>query len=105
MNYHFELDERLGIELPVLHRDWDHYSKEDQSTILLRWENIRGTIPDHIKRLERAIIAKQNQLDVEDNFAASCALTWDIAELASTINELHIWFRVNQDFSEHAAHH
>lgn len=105
MTWTFVQDERLGIPLPELEKDWEEYTEEERSEILLRWEEIRGTIPDQVKKLERIIIRKQNQLDVEDNFKISCDLNSEIAELAGTINELHLWFRVNQDITASAAHH
>lgn len=101
----FVWNERLGIPLPQLDKDFEDYSKQEQAEMLLRWEEIRGTIPDRVKQIERIIIVKQNQLNVEDDFAASCRLNSEIAELASTINELHLWFRVNQDMEARAAHH
>ncbi|GAA4862729.1 hypothetical protein GCM10023310_47660 [Paenibacillus vulneris] len=105
MTWTFVTDERLGIPLPHLEKDWEDYTEAERSEILLRWEEIRGTIPDQVKKLERIIIRKQNQLDVEDNFQVSCELNSEIAELAGTINELHLWFRVNQEISDSAAHH
>ncbi|UUZ93868.1 hypothetical protein LJK87_04035 [Paenibacillus sp. P25] len=105
MTYAFELDERLGIPLPRLAKDFDDFTEREQSEILLRWEEIRGTIPDRIKQLERIIIAKQEQLNVEENFKLSCRLNSEIAELAGTINELHLWFRVNQDITAGPVHH
>ncbi|MED4602491.1 hypothetical protein P9314_17635 [Paenibacillus validus] len=101
----FVWDERLGIPLPQLKKDFEDYSKREQAELLLRWEEIRGTIPDRVKQIERIIIVKQDQLNVEDDFATSCRLNSEIAELASTINELHLWFRVNQDMDARAAHH
>lgn len=105
MNYAFDLDDRLGIPLPRLSKDFDEFTEHEQSEMLLRWEEIRGTIPDRIKQLERIIISKQEQLNVEDNFVRSCLLNSEIAELAGTINELHLWFRVNQDITPGPAHH
>ncbi|MEK3909741.1 hypothetical protein [Paenibacillus sp. FSL H7-0331] len=105
MAWSFVTDERLGIPLPHFDNDWEDYSEEERSIILLRWEEIRGTIPDHIKKLEQIIIKKQNQLNVEDNFKLSCQLNSEIAELAGTINELNLWFRVNQDVATSAVHH
>ncbi|TDF95843.1 hypothetical protein [Paenibacillus piri] len=105
MSWKFIIDGRLGIPLPHLEKEWEEYTENERSLILLRWEEIRGTIPEQIKRLERVIIQKQNQLNVEDNFKLSCRLNSEIAELAGTINELHLWFRVNQDVTASAAHH
>jgi hypothetical protein len=104
MSYTFDLDRRLGIPLPQLLKDWEDYSEYEQADILLQWERIRGTIPEQIKRLERMIILKQDQLNGEDHFPTSCRLNSEIAELASTINELHLWFRVNQDISSGRTH-
>jgi hypothetical protein len=105
MTWTFIIDDRLGIPLPHLHKDWGDYSEQERSLILLRWEEIRGAIPDQVKRLESRIIQKQDRLDREDNFKISCQLNTEIAELAGTINELHLWFRVNQDITPSAAHH
>lgn len=105
MSYAFIMDERLGIPLPYMEKDFEEYSEQEQAKILLRWEEIRGMIPDRIKRLETMIIARQDQLNAEDNFAVSCRLNSEIADLASTINELHLWFRVHQDMALGAAHH
>ncbi|PZE20973.1 hypothetical protein [Paenibacillus xerothermodurans] len=105
MSWNFVMDERLGIPLPHLEKDWDEYSEQERARILLRWEEIRGTIPDHVKRLERVIIQKQHWLALEENFKISCQLNTEIAELAATINELHLWFRVNQDINASATHH
>ena len=46
MTWTFVIDDRLGIPLPQLELEWDQYSEADRSEILLRWEEIRGTIPD-----------------------------------------------------------
>ena len=65
-----------------------HLSEDIQQSILLRWETIRGLIPDRIISLEKIINTKQAQLSNETNFELSCQLNHDIAELASIINEL-----------------
>jgi hypothetical protein len=95
--YTFAYNERLEIELPELDLEWEEYNQAERSDILLNWEQIRGTIPDRIFQLERVIIRKQAQLDHEDDFRTACLLNSEIAELASTINDLHLWFRVHQD--------
>ncbi len=104
MEYEFVHDARLGISLPVLHREWDEYTDDERAEILDRWEHIRGTIPDRIKELERVIMAKQERLNAEDNFIESCRLNSEITDLASCINELHIWFRLNQNAAYKAVH-
>lgn len=99
LRYQFETDNRLGIPLPNLSLEWDEYTDEERSHILLEWEEIRARIPDRIKELESVINQKQKALSVEENFKLSCQLNTEIAELASIINDLHIWFRVQQDHS------
>ncbi|PYI56415.1 hypothetical protein [Paenibacillus flagellatus] len=99
MKYEFTYDERLGIELPVLHVEWDALTEAEQSRLLHDWERIRGRIPDRIMQLERSIVDKQNRLNGEDDFPASCRLNTEIAELASCITDLHLWFRADQDVS------
>lgn len=95
----FQYNDRLGIELPELDREWEQYSEAERAEMLVYWEQIRGRIPDRIVSLEQVIIRKQLQLNVEDDFPLSCSLNREIAELASCITDLHIWYRVNQEFS------
>ncbi|MFY0543334.1 hypothetical protein [Brevibacillus sp. H7] len=98
MRYQFTYDDRLGIRIPVLYHDWEMYSPDERADILLEWEEIRAKIPDRIIQLESIITQKQNQLSEEENFVRSCELNSEIHELASVINDLNIWFRVQQDY-------
>ncbi|MFJ5715936.1 hypothetical protein [Neobacillus sp. NPDC093127] len=100
MKEHFSFDQRLGIFLPDMTEEWDDYSKDTQQEILFNWEKIRGSIPDRIFELENEINHKQAQLSDENNFARSCQLNSEIAELASIINDLWLWYRANQTISE-----
>ncbi|WP_088068612.1 hypothetical protein [Gottfriedia luciferensis] len=102
---YFSYDERLGIFLPKLKLDWEDYSHVEQQMILTEWEYIRGEIPDHIKRLEFTINDKQERLNHESDFTLSCKLNSEIADLASIINDLWIWFRSNQQISYNSKIH
>ncbi|MBW7476123.1 hypothetical protein K0T92_15365 [Paenibacillus oenotherae] len=93
----FVFDERLGIALPKLELEWEGYSESDRAAIVTQWEIIRGAIPDRVFLFEREINKKQAELFDEDDFEMSCLLNSDIAELASRINDLHIWYRINQE--------
>ncbi|PLR83784.1 hypothetical protein [Bacillus sp. V33-4] len=95
----FSFNQRLGIPLPESYKSWDTYSEEDQQSILLTWEKIRGKIPDRISDLERIINLKQAALSDESDFKHSCQLNNEIAELASIINDLWLWYRTSQDIS------
>jgi hypothetical protein len=96
-NYRFVRNNRLGISLPVLDYDWDDYTELEQTRIVEHWETIRGTIPDRIIVFEQQIRIRQSQLYEEDDFEVSCLLNYEIAEFASRINDLHIWYRINQE--------
>lgn len=102
--YSFKEDKRLGIALPYLELDWNHYDKAIQQSILLEWEKIRGKIPDRIKDLETSINNKQAMLNDESNFERSCELNAEIAELASIINDLWLWYRMNQHLTNDKIH-
>lgn len=102
--YTFEYNERLNIDLPQLHMEWSEYSMMEKEAIITRWEHIRGTIPEQIKQFEQMINIKQEQLNKESHFPTSCSINWEIAELASKINDLHLWFRKNQEIDERKLH-
>lgn len=96
---HLTFNKRLGIPIPDETVDWDLHSIETQQYILFHWEQIRGSIPDRIAELEQEINHKQAQLSDESDFPRSCQLNSEIAELASVINDLWLWYRANQTLS------
>lgn len=99
MKEYFSYDERLGIFIPELSVEWDEYSEEAQHYILLHWEQIRGSIPDRIAEIEDVINFKQAELSDESDFPRSCQLNSEIADLASVINDLWLWYRADQTLS------
>ncbi|WP_455662714.1 hypothetical protein [Pradoshia sp.] len=99
METYFVHDKRLGIDIPSLNWDWTCYPAETQSEILFRWEEIKGGIPDLVKELEMQINEKWAVLNAEEDFEKSCLLNDEISELASCINDLWIWFRINEELS------
>jgi hypothetical protein len=99
MKEYFSFDDRLGIQLPDLTLELADYSIESQEEILLYWEQVRGSIPDRIGELENQINQKQALLSNESNFPRSCQLNTEIAELASIINDLWLWYRANEVLS------
>lgn len=100
MEEFFCFDERLGIHVPDLERDLENYHMDTQHNILFHWEQIRGSIPDRIADLEHTINVKQALLQEENDFPRSCKLNKEIAELASIINDLWIWYRTHESASE-----
>lgn len=97
MSYQFTFDSRLGISIPKLDQEWEQYSLEEQEQILLEWEAYRSDIPERIKQLEKEIEKKQAELNKEERFTRSCAINDQISHLASTINDLNIWYRIQQE--------
>jgi hypothetical protein len=104
MKKYFIYNEHLGIELPNIQEKWEDISEQAQHSILLKWEQVRGKIPDRIKELEHHINQKQYRLNDEENFEISCRLNSEIADLASIINDLWLWYRLTQNVSEGKAH-
>lgn len=92
----FIFNERLGIAIPHLEQDFSAYPSSKQNAILMHWEEIRGTIPERIKKIEGMIEHTLNRLNHEEDFEISCALNTEMAEYASIINDLWIWYRMDQ---------
>ncbi|MCA0986354.1 hypothetical protein [Guptibacillus algicola] len=89
----FYRDNRLQIDIPVVEHLWEDLTLSEQEELLHRWEQIRSTIPNRIIEIETLIMNKQFQLSNEENFDHSCDLNSQIAELASIINDLWLWYR------------
>ncbi|WP_158736584.1 hypothetical protein [Alteribacillus sp. YIM 98480] len=101
MSCKFLKDPRLGIELPILEKEWEAYEPEMQNIIIGKWEEIRGQIPERIAEIEEDINSKQAWLDIEENFEKCCQLNKEIAELASKINDLWLWYRTHPTVSHY----
>ncbi|WP_410769679.1 hypothetical protein [Fontibacillus sp. BL9] len=98
MNHsYFVYDERLDIHVPHLEQPFEDYHLNERLAMIETWEDTRGRIPTKVKKLEREIERKLQEMHEEDDFEASCDLNGEIAELASRINDLHIWYRISQD--------
>ncbi|WP_062047756.1 hypothetical protein [Bacillus sp. JCM 19034] len=93
MSVQFIYDRRLGIELPLFEQSWDALDYKIKDVTLKKWEEIRGTIPDRVKEFEEKIRIVHLQLSDEEDFETCCRLNEEMAELASIINDLWIWFR------------
>lgn len=93
MQRYFSLNKRLGIELPMLEKSIEDYDLDMQHDILFHWEKVRGSIPDRIKELEVEINKRQKKMNMEEDIHTSASLNSEIAELASIINDLLIWYR------------
>lgn len=97
MEVTFIYNTRLGIKLPDLNKRWEDLDSDTQGEVLAKWEQYRGNIPDRIKEIEFKINDLQGQLYREADFPRSCQLNSDIAELASIINDLWIWYRTGEE--------
>ncbi|WP_138753273.1 hypothetical protein [Paenibacillus sinopodophylli] len=94
--FRFDWNERLRIRIPVLDMEWERYKAAEQLVIVEQWELIRGTIPERVIEFEQLINRKQLELFEEESFEKSCILNYEIADYASRINDLHIWYRIDQ---------
>lgn len=101
---YFLYDSRIGIHVPVLEQAFEQYTFEERQLMIVDWENIRGTIPTRVMDLEKDIELKLTEMGNELNFEISCRLNGEIADLASKINELHIWYRISADVIETRRH-
>ncbi|MDG0813643.1 hypothetical protein [Cohnella rhizosphaerae] len=61
---------------------------------------IRGRIPDAITAREAEIRRLLDGLFEEEDFVRCCSLNEEIAEAASAIHDLQIWYRTQQDLEE-----
>lgn len=102
--YYFEYDQRLGIDIPMFNIPWEELTKQEQQHILYHWEQVRSTIPDKIKALEREIKRRELQLQIEDDFPTFCRLSAEITDLASKIIDLNLWFRTHDEITADKVH-
>ena len=101
----FQYSERHGIPLPYLTDVWDELNLTEQTAILAKWEMIRGNIPERIIQFEMKIREKTLHMFNEEDFAETCRINDAIADLASVVNDLNIWFRTQQDIDSNAKQH
>lgn len=95
-NITFQFDQRLGISVPEFALPWEDLPSREQQSVMLHWEKERGKIPDRIAELEKEINQLQDMLYEESRFDRSCELNDSISELASTINDLWLWYRASE---------
>ncbi|WP_019638808.1 hypothetical protein [Paenibacillus fonticola] len=97
--YHscFVYDDRLDMHVPALDQPFETYNMNERLAMIEEWENIRGQIPTKVMALERLIERKLLEMGNENDFEKSCRINGEIAELASRIHDLQIWYRVSQD--------
>ncbi|WP_325048409.1 hypothetical protein [Paenibacillus sp. CAA11] len=77
---------------------------DEQLRIITDWEEIRGAIPSRVMELEQNIDLKLRMMSEEEDFDITCSLNGEIAELASVINDLHIWYRITAEVSSGHRH-
>ncbi|MEK0314477.1 hypothetical protein VQ071_11510 [Cohnella sp. 56] len=96
----FVWNERLGIEVPSFDKPWYGMTAEERASVVARWEFVRGRIPDAILAREAQIRRMLDELFEEEDFGRCCSLNREIAEAASVIHDLQIWYRTQQDLEE-----
>ena len=98
--FRFVFDERLGIRLPETDRDWWLYSLDEQAEMIEEWERIKSRIPDRIKELEDDINAKHLEISEEDDWDRVCELYEQYFAIASVINDLNIWAKIEPGLTD-----
>lgn len=104
IHHGFKFDRRLGIPIPTEALAFEQLSERERAEVLTYWEQIRGSIPDRILQLETEINQLQERLANSDVFSESCRINSEVADRASTINDLNLWFRVDESAHE-SRHH
>lgn len=102
--FEFVYDERLGIQIPVQHREWHEFSRAEQEAMIEQWEMLRSRIPDRVKQLEEVIEDRQLKIAVEDDWDRVVELYEDVFLMASVINDLNNWMRVETYTSDDGDH-
>ncbi len=97
MSEHFAFDDRLGMKVPQLMREWSEYTVTERERILEDWETLRGGIPALITRFENEINDRHERLQAVDDWNESVELLSEINDYASRINDLNILFRTQPD--------
>lgn len=93
----FVYEERLGIEVPHLQKDWHDYSRAERTSILEKWELMRGRIPELIADFEAKIKNLNELLFQEEDWDKSVELLQQTSDFASRITDLNILFRTHPD--------
>ncbi len=91
----FRHDPRLGIELPDLTTPYEELSHTQQEELIAYWEGVRAHIPDQIMKFEQDIEDHLQAVHQEEDWDIVAAHFADISDLASRINELNMWRRVD----------
>lgn len=91
----FQLDERLGIEVPNLAIPFEELRSSEQEEMLIRWERIRSRIPDQIMQFEHEIENLLRRVHEEDDWDTIADHFAQISEYASRIAELNTWRRID----------
>ncbi|MBL0386517.1 hypothetical protein JJB07_07635 [Tumebacillus sp. ITR2] len=102
--FEFVFNERLGIQIPVQHHEWHEYTRAEQEDLIHRWESIRSRIPDRIKELEEIIEDRQLKIAVEDDWDRVVELYEDVFFIASVINDLNNWMRLEPSTTDEEGH-
>ncbi len=92
----FNLDPRLGIELPDLSTPFESLSPEEQEDVVYQWEGIRARIPERIMKFEQVIEDILEAIHHEEDWDTIASYFAEISDYASRIAELNTWRRVDQ---------
>ncbi|MBA4492726.1 hypothetical protein ACFO25_09475 [Paenactinomyces guangxiensis] len=90
--YEIRFDERLGIDRPVLHVDYETLSDEVQQEFEMKCQQICARIPERIKRFEREYMERFEALKEAEDDEIFFNLTDEMNEISKIICDLNILF-------------
>ncbi len=92
--FEFVYDDEIGIEKPILHVPLEKLSKEEQSSLHHKMEQISGQIPERIRELERTYEEMYKKYTDQDpkNDQQFYENMEQINAISRRIGELNIWY-------------
>jgi hypothetical protein len=88
--YRFVYDPRIEIEVPVLTKPLDSFSKEDLDSFYEQAQMISAKIPAKIQELDKRYMAKYDML--HDHPELFFEIMDELNEISGKISELNVWF-------------
>lgn len=90
MNYTFDYDKRLGIDLPVLNVPFESLDEDERGKFFKELRAISASIPEKIKLLDEEYMEKYEELEKDiDNFYE---IMDELNDISKKISELNVWF-------------
>ncbi|SEM67240.1 hypothetical protein [Lihuaxuella thermophila] len=90
--YEIRFDERLGIDRPLLHVEYEELPEELRQEFELKCQEVCARIPERIKCLEQEYLDRYEALKEAEDDETFYRLTDEMNDLSKTICDLNILF-------------